>query len=163
MRVVLGLGSNLGDRLGTLRTAVERLRAVATVERVSSVYESAAVGPPQPDYLNAAVLARWDGTPHALLDATEAVEHELGRVRTVRWGPRTIDIDLLWIDRVVIHDERLIVPHAGLRGRAFALCPLLELVPDATDAATGERYVVGPAARLAQVAPPGWERTTKAV
>jgi 2-amino-4-hydroxy-6-hydroxymethyldihydropteridine diphosphokinase len=163
VHVVLGLGSNLGDRLGTLRNAVGRLREVATVERVSSVYESAAVGPPQPDYLNAALLARFEGTAHALLDATQAVERDLGRVRTIRWGPRTIDIDVLWIEGMVVHDERLVVPHPELWARAFALCPLLELVPDATDPVTGERYIIEPEARLAPFAHPGWERTGRAV
>ncbi len=140
MRVVLGLGSNVGDRLATLRAAVERIRLIAHVAAVSRVYESAAVGPPQPAYLNAAVLVDWEATPHELLDATQAVELALGRVRTVRWGPRTLDVDLLWIEGLAVDDARLVVPHPELVRRDFALVPLLDLVPDARDPRSHTRY-----------------------
>jgi 2-amino-4-hydroxy-6-hydroxymethyldihydropteridine diphosphokinase len=152
VRVVLGLGSNLGDRLAMMRAGVERLRAIAAVVQVSQVWQSAPVGPPQPAYLNAAVLVDWTGSAHALLDATQAIEHELGRTRAERWGPRTIDIDLLWIDGLAVNDDRLVVPHPELRARAFALVPLLALVPDATDPATGQGYVLPENHGLAPVA-----------
>jgi 2-amino-4-hydroxy-6-hydroxymethyldihydropteridine diphosphokinase len=141
VQAVLGLGSNLGDRLATLRLAVERLRSVTSVEAVSAVYESPPVGPPQPFYLNAAALVSWPGTAHALLDAALGVERGMGRVRAERWGPRTIDVDVLWIDGVALRDERLVVPHPELLVRSFALGPLLDVVPDAVDPRTGERYV----------------------
>jgi 2-amino-4-hydroxy-6-hydroxymethyldihydropteridine diphosphokinase len=98
-------------------------------------------GPPQPEYLNAAVLLAFDGAPLELLDALLAIEARLGRVRAERWGPRTIDLDLLWIDGVAVEDARLEVPHPRLRERAFALVPLLEVAPEARDPRTGVRYV----------------------
>lgn len=150
MRVVIGLGANLGDRLGTLRAAAARVGRVAPVLARSRVWETEPVGgPPQPAFLNAALLVAWDGEPAALLDALLAIEADLGRVRGVRWGPRAIDLDVLWIEGRVIDEPRLVVPHPRLRERAFALAPLAEVAPDATDPRTGERYVVpvGPGVR----------------
>lgn len=139
-RAAIGLGANLGDRLATLRAATGRLAALGRVDAVSRVYETAPVGPPQPDYLNAAVLLETDRSPQELLEGLLAIERELGRVRAEKWGPRTIDLDLLWVEGVVLNGERLTVPHPHLRARAFALAPMLEVVPDAADPATGERY-----------------------
>lgn len=135
-RIVIGLGSNLGDRIGMLRAAVARLPDV--VAR-SPVYETAPVGPPQPDYLNAAVLVEVAGTPLALFDSMLAIEVELGRVRRERWGPRTIDLDLLFIEGQTVRDPRLVVPHPHLHERAFALVPLLDLLPEARDPLSGAR------------------------
>ncbi len=143
--MVVGLGANLGDRLASLRAAVQELRAVARVDRVSRVYETAPVGgPPQPAFLNAAALLAHDGSPARMLDALLAIEARLGRVRAERWGPRVIDLDLLWIDGVSWQSARLVVPHPRLRERAFALGPLLELVPDAIDPRTGEPFALPP-------------------
>jgi 2-amino-4-hydroxy-6-hydroxymethyldihydropteridine diphosphokinase len=106
----------------------------AGVERVSQVYVTAPVGPvPQPEFFNAAALVTWAGSPHALLDALLAIEASLGRVRDPeqRFGPRTIDLDVLYIEGVTLSDERLTVPHPRLLERAFALVPLLEVLPDA--------------------------------
>lgn len=140
LRAVVGLGSNVGDRRAHLRDAVAALRAVAQVERVSRAYESAPVGgPPQGDFLNAAALVAFDGTPRALLDALLGVEAAMGRVRDVRWGPRTIDLDVLWIDGVEVADEGLVVPHPRLLERAFALVPLADVAPGAIDPRSGER------------------------
>ncbi len=142
-RAVIGFGANLGDRLATMRDALRALGEVARVERTSHVVATAPVGgPQQPDFLNAAALVTFDGEPEALLDALLAIEARLGRVRRERWGPRTIDLDVLWIEGVAFQSDRLVVPHPHLRERAFALGPMLELVPDAVDPATGERYVV---------------------
>jgi 2-amino-4-hydroxy-6-hydroxymethyldihydropteridine diphosphokinase len=138
MRAVIGLGSNVGDRRSNLRAAVEALREVATVLAESSVVETKPVGgPPQPDYLNAAALVSFEGSPRALLQSLLAIEARLGRVRAERWGPRTIDLDLLWIDGVVVSEPDLVVPHPRLTERAFALQPLLEVAPDAIDPRTG--------------------------
>jgi 2-amino-4-hydroxy-6-hydroxymethyldihydropteridine diphosphokinase len=137
-------GGNLGDRLATLRTAAGALREVASVRATSHVYATAAVGPPQPDYLNAVALVDFDGSAEELLDALLAIEQRLGRVRDVKWGPRTIDLDILWIEGTVVDTPRLTVPHPRLHERAFALLPFLELVPDARDPRTGEPYVVPP-------------------
>lgn len=98
----------------------------------SSVYETAPVGPPQPDYLNAAVLCETALEPLALFDVMLEIERGLGRVRAEKWGPRTIDLDLLFIEgRSVDDDPRLVVPHPHLLERAFALLPLLDVLPDA--------------------------------
>jgi 2-amino-4-hydroxy-6-hydroxymethyldihydropteridine diphosphokinase len=142
LRAVVGLGANLGDRLGSLQAAVRGIREVATVERVSRVYASAPVGPAQPDYLNGALLCSYEGTPEALLDALLAIEGRLGRVRGEKWGPRTIDLDVLWIEGRAYQSDRLVVPHPHLRERAFALVPLLEVAPGAIDPSTGRSFDV---------------------
>ena len=148
-RIVVGFGANLGDRLGTMRAALRELAREAEVRGTSRVYESPAFGGmDQPPYLNAAALVRVhaalpDGA-FSLLDVLLAIEARLGRVRRERWGPRTIDLDVLWIEGVRIDAPRLVVPHPHLRERAFAMAPLLDLVPDARDPLTGEAYVVPP-------------------
>jgi len=140
VRAVIGIGSNLGDRAATLREAIERVKAIARVERTSRVYETEPVGPPQPHYLNAAIAIETDLAPRALMDALLAIEHAMGRVRVERWGPRTIDLDVLWIDGVTCDDAGLTVPHARLEERAFALLPLLDVAPDAKHPVTGRAY-----------------------
>jgi 2-amino-4-hydroxy-6-hydroxymethyldihydropteridine diphosphokinase len=143
LRAVVGFGSNLGDRLAMLRAAATELARVARLERMSHVYATAPVGGvPQPEFLNAAALVDYEGTPEQLLDALLAIEAKLGRVRREKWGPRLIDLDLLWAEGVTLDSSRLRLPHPHLRERAFAMIPLLELVPDATDPSTGERYLV---------------------
>jgi 2-amino-4-hydroxy-6-hydroxymethyldihydropteridine diphosphokinase len=137
---VVGLGSNLGDRLGNLRGALVRLGAVAPFSAVSAVYESKAVGPPQPNYLNAAVRLSSSLLPDELLRHCLRIEDELGRRRTIRWGPRTIDLDILWVAGQVLSTPRLQVPHPELSHRPFALVPLLDVAPHATDPVTGARY-----------------------
>jgi 2-amino-4-hydroxy-6-hydroxymethyldihydropteridine diphosphokinase len=131
MRAVIGLGSNLGAREASLRAAVALLRRRVPLRRlrVSYFYETAPVGPPQPAFLNGAVLCETDLDAHALLIALQGIELDLGRVRAEPWGPRSIDLDLLWTDGDPIDDEQLVVPHPRLRERAFALTPLLELLP----------------------------------
>jgi 2-amino-4-hydroxy-6-hydroxymethyldihydropteridine diphosphokinase len=125
----LGLGSNQGDRLSTLQAAVDRLalRGVRTV-RSSRVYATDPVGgPPQPEYLNAVIDVRTDASPQGLLADCLAVEFSLGRTRAVRWGPRTIDIDVLSIEGTTSEDPQLVLPHPRMHRRAFVLAPLLEL------------------------------------
>ncbi|WP_394832730.1 2-amino-4-hydroxy-6-hydroxymethyldihydropteridine diphosphokinase [Pendulispora rubella] len=133
VRVVVGLGSNLGDRLATLRETAGRICAeVAPIVAASWIYETAPVGPPQPHYLNAALLLHWapDDLP-ALLAKLQAIEASLGRVRRERWGARTIDLDILWAEDVVLDLPRLTVPHPRVHERAFAILPLLDVAPDA--------------------------------
>jgi 2-amino-4-hydroxy-6-hydroxymethyldihydropteridine diphosphokinase len=150
VRVVVGLGANLGDRLATLRGAVRALRDAAHVLAVSSVYESSpAGGPPQPDYLNAAVLLEWDLAPETLLHALQGIEAHFGRDRGAgaeRWAARTLDLDVLWIEGVALDTPRLVVPHPRLAERAFAVVPLLEVAPGARDPRTGAAFVVPAAA-----------------
>jgi 2-amino-4-hydroxy-6-hydroxymethyldihydropteridine diphosphokinase len=131
--VFLGLGSNLGDRLTHLQDAVDALNADAriTITDVSSVYETEPLGGPQQGpYLNIAARAATTYTPSGLLRACNTVEASLGRVRDVRWGPRTVDIDvLLYADGRVVSKPDLQVPHPRLAERAFALIPLMEVSP----------------------------------
>lgn len=132
--VVVGLGANLGPRRRTLQSAVTELRALsvpAAPFRISSLFETEPVGPAQPMFLNAAVLLSVALKPLDLLDRLQAIEHRHGRVRDVHWGPRTLDLDVLWIDGVAVDHARLRVPHPELPHRAFALLPLLEVRPDA--------------------------------
>jgi 2-amino-4-hydroxy-6-hydroxymethyldihydropteridine diphosphokinase len=129
----LGLGSNLGDRLGNLQAAVDALGAARGVrpEASSRVWETAPVGgPPQPDYLNAVVRIDTDRAPGELLRACRDVEDGLGRVRTERWGARTIDVDVLLYDDESVDTPELTVPHPRLASRAFVVLPLLELDPE---------------------------------
>lgn len=151
-RVVIGLGSNLGDRAGNLALAVTRLGdepGVAVLARSPIYVTPPAGGPPQGDYLNGAVLVLTTLPARELLTRTLAIEHALGRVRPdpVRWGPRTIDLDILWIEGEVHDEPGLTVPHPRLGERAFALRPLLDVVPEAVDPRTGERYAELPASR----------------
>jgi 2-amino-4-hydroxy-6-hydroxymethyldihydropteridine diphosphokinase len=141
--VVIGLGANVGDRLAYLRAALAELRRVVSVEAVSRVYETPPVGgPPQGDFLNAAVRALFDGEPQALLDALLRIEAKLGRVRAERNGPRVIDLDVLWIEGTTVRTDALEVPHPRLKERAFALVPMLEVAPGAREPETDQEYVV---------------------
>jgi 7,8-dihydro-6-hydroxymethylpterin-pyrophosphokinase len=157
-RVLLGLGSNLGDRRAHLRDAVSSLPGVTAV---SDVYETDPVGGPEQDrYLNVVValdvpIVLAGGSPRApeelasagaptpitpleLLAICQRIESAAGRVRDVRWGPRTLDVDVLWIDGIELDDPDLTVPHPRMFERRFVLAPLAELAPD--------------------VVPDGWER-----
>ncbi|MDP9405370.1 MAG: 2-amino-4-hydroxy-6-hydroxymethyldihydropteridine diphosphokinase [Actinomycetota bacterium] len=128
----LGLGSNVGERLDHLQAAVDRLHADRglRVEAVSSVYETAPVGgPEQEPFFNLGVRVRTRRSPRGLLRACRRVEGAGGRVRDVRWGPRTIDVDVLLYDDQVVDRRDLQVPHPRLTERAFALIPLIEVAP----------------------------------
>jgi 2-amino-4-hydroxy-6-hydroxymethyldihydropteridine diphosphokinase len=128
---VVGLGSNLGARFATIASAVARLDRAhgCRVAARGRVYESEPLGPPQPLYLNSAVGLDSALPPEALLDVLLEIEAALGRVRDVRWGPRIIDLDLLWGPRP-FSSTRLTVPHAGLAERWFALAPLVDVAQD---------------------------------
>jgi 2-amino-4-hydroxy-6-hydroxymethyldihydropteridine diphosphokinase len=132
MRAFLGLGSNLGDRLATLRAAVRGLAAVPGLSMWASsrVYRTDPVGPPQPEYLNAVLAVETTLDPRQLLEALLALERSMGRIRRERWGPRTLDVDLLTYGRSVIDEPGLVVPHPRMHERAFVLVPLLELDRD---------------------------------
>ena len=127
----MGLGANLGDRRATIRAALEAIDALADVEllAVSELRETDPVGVvDQPTFVNGACLVQTTLAPRTLLDALLAVEGQLGRVRDdVRWGPRSIDLDLLLFGSRVIDEPGFTVPHPRLYGRAFVLEPLLDL------------------------------------
>lgn len=132
MEIYLSLGANLGERVKTLRTAIERIKKISGVEllRVSSFYETAAWGVTnQPDFINAAVKIRTALEPLELLDAIQKIENDLGRVRREHWAARTIDIDILLIDDLKINLPRLIVPHPYISERDFVKIPLAEISP----------------------------------
>jgi 2-amino-4-hydroxy-6-hydroxymethyldihydropteridine diphosphokinase len=134
-RAYVGLGANLGDRARTLRLAVERIEAIDGVDvvAVSSVRETEPVGiVDQPRFLNGAVALDTTLPPLALLGSLLEVERGLGRVRGegARWGPRTLDLDLLLYDDLVVEESDLTVPHPRVHERRFALEPLAELDPD---------------------------------
>ena len=135
MRAFVGLGANLGDREATIARAVELLSQAEGVEivAVSSLRETEPWGPvEQPPYLNGAAEVETELPPRALLEVLLGVEQALGRRRSgERWGPRTIDLDLLLFDEVEVDEPGLTVPHPRLHERRFALEPLAELAPDA--------------------------------
>ena len=123
---VLALGSNLGDRLAALQSAVDAFETLA----VSPVYETVAVGgPEQPDYLNAVAVVAWAGSPRALLAACHAAEATRDRVRAQRWGPRTLDVDVVAVGDLELDDPDLVVPHPRAAERAFVLMPWLDVEP----------------------------------
>lgn len=137
---VIGLGSNLGDRRGYLVLAAARIRGFGEIVRTSAIYETDPVGAPQPQFLNAALRLETKLSPAELLRELLGVEQSLGRVRRERWGPRVIDLDILWCRGVSVASEQLVVPHVELRARPFALVPLLDVAPDATDPSDLARY-----------------------
>lgn len=128
-RAFLGLGSNLGDRARYLRDAIDSL---AGVVRVSPVYETEPVGGPggQGAYLNVVVELDTDLTPRQLLGVCHRLEAAAGRVRDVRWGPRTLDVDILWYGGRTIDEPDLQVPHPRMRRRRFVMAPLADIAPD---------------------------------
>ncbi|MBQ6972762.1 MAG: 2-amino-4-hydroxy-6-hydroxymethyldihydropteridine diphosphokinase [Synergistaceae bacterium] len=128
-----GLGSNLGNRLQNLRDAVNRLATFGHVSAKSSVYSTEPWGGvPQPDYLNACVKieATSNFEPHEILKAVKNFERELGRVESVRWGARKIDIDILLAGDVILDTEELAIPHVRIPERLFVLVPLGEIIPE---------------------------------
>lgn len=130
-RAVLSLGSNLGDRLGYLRSAVDAVRPALVA--VSGVYETKAWGvEDQPDFLNALCIVDDPARDHwAWLRAGQAAEQAAGRVRELRWGPRTLDVDIVTVQDVTSDDPELLLPHPGTSDRASVLIPWLEIDPDA--------------------------------
>lgn len=133
--VYLGLGTNMGDRAGYLQAAVNALSKLPETEllRQSSIYQTAAWGKKdQNDFLNMVCQLNTKLTPEALLAATQAIEQALGRVRHEKWGPRTIDIDLLLFGDEPYQSKALTIPHPYMTQRAFVLIPLLEIIPDVT-------------------------------
>ncbi len=135
MKAWLGIGSNIGDMAAMLDRAVASLAAIPGIRVVarSSDYRTPPWGKTdQPWFLNGAVAIETDLDPHALLDACQGIERDLGRIREERWGPRIIDIDVLAYEGAAVEDERLVLPHRYVRERAFVLVPLAEIAPDLT-------------------------------
>ena len=132
-RAYLGLGSNLGDRTAHLQLAIDALAETEGVQvvAVSNVYETAPVGgPEQDDYLNAVVALETDLSARDLLAVAQGIEQLADRVRTVRWGPRTLDVDVLLVGDERVDEPDLQVPHPRLAERGFVLAPLRDVAPD---------------------------------
>ncbi|MDQ6780365.1 MAG: 2-amino-4-hydroxy-6-hydroxymethyldihydropteridine diphosphokinase, partial [Candidatus Eremiobacteraeota bacterium] len=138
-RVAIALGSNTGDRRGNIAAALQRLRALVAVDRVSSVYETAPVGyTDQPDFLNLACVGTTALGPKALRESLAKIERQLGRRLSVPLGPRAIDLDLLLYDDLVMDDPECSIPHHGLTTRGFVLIPLAEIAPALRDPVSGK-------------------------
>jgi 2-amino-4-hydroxy-6-hydroxymethyldihydropteridine diphosphokinase len=133
VRVAFGLGANLGDRVAALQGAVDVLAPLLQDARVSSVYETAPVGGPdgQPDYANAVLVGETSASPQQLLEAAQAAEEAWHRTREVRWGPRTLDVDVLDVGGLRSDDPALTLPHPRAHERAFVLVPWAEADPAA--------------------------------
>ena len=133
MKIYFGLGSNLGDRLRNLRDSVRELATLGQIIKSSNIYETPAWGGViQGDYLNACILIETESeqAPHEILRQIKFFESKLGRVPSVRWGARKIDIDILLIDDLIYNTPDLIVPHVNLHNRLFVLVPLKEILPE---------------------------------
>lgn len=133
VEIGVGLGGNVGDPVAAIDAALAALRdrGVMRIDAVSSLYRTAPWGGVvQPDYANACAVGVTRLPPHALLDAVKRIERDLGRVDTLRWGPRVIDVDLLYYGDWELSDARLTLPHKEILRRAFVLTPLAEIAPD---------------------------------
>jgi 2-amino-4-hydroxy-6-hydroxymethyldihydropteridine diphosphokinase len=136
----IGLGSNLGDSRATLNGAIERLQIHPQIEliAVSSWYQTAPIGPPQPDYLNGCATVKTSLRALDLLTILQAIETDFGRVRREVWGARTLDLDLLLYDNLIVDLPTLQIPHPRMLERAFVLIPLAEIAPDWREPKSGE-------------------------
>jgi 2-amino-4-hydroxy-6-hydroxymethyldihydropteridine diphosphokinase len=130
--VFIGLGSNMDGPHDQLDRALESLSTSADIElvAVSDRYQTPPIGPSQPDYINAVAQLRTSLPPEALLDKLQSIEQQQDRVRTVRWGPRTVDLDILLYDNMLCDTERLTIPHPRMAERAFVLLPLADINRD---------------------------------
>jgi 2-amino-4-hydroxy-6-hydroxymethyldihydropteridine diphosphokinase len=142
VRAYVGLGSNLGDRAAYLLLGLSALSRLPKTRllRLSPVYETDPVGPPQPPYLNMVAELETALSPKGLLAEMLRVEKALGRERRERWGPRTLDLDLLLYGDLVLEEEGLSVPHPRLHERAFVLVPLLDLLPEGRHPLLGQSF-----------------------
>lgn len=140
VEIYLALGSNLGDRMGNLKSAVQHLSQKLTIKKVSSVYETEPVYfKEQPLYLNAALSAATGLDPFELLRFVKSIESDLGRQPGFRNAPRIIDIDILFYGDRIIETPELTVPHPGIAERAFVLVPLAEIAPELVHPVTHEK------------------------
>ncbi len=132
INVFLGLGSNVGDRAASLRAAYDLIhRTIGRVAKYSHVYETEPWGnKEQETFLNQVIMINTTLDPRELLEAITKVERHLGRVKKEKWGPRIIDIDILFYGKRIIRDKGLDIPHPELHKRAFVLVPLLEIAPE---------------------------------
>ena len=135
----IALGGNIGDSYRILAAAIETLAQTPGIklQAQSSWYRTKAVGPPQPDYLNGCAILQAEMSPDLLLETLLAIEQKFGRVRQERWGARSLDLDLLLYDDLIIDTPNLQIPHPRMRERAFVLIPLAEIAPDWVEPVSG--------------------------
>lgn len=126
---VVALGANIGDAAERLVQATDCIAKTSGLQlcAVSSLYRTKAVGPPQPDYINAAILLETDLSPFKLHRILQGIEHTFGRVRVQTWGPRTLDLDIIFYGDIVLQTPQLIIPHPLWQSREFVLQPMREL------------------------------------
>jgi 2-amino-4-hydroxy-6-hydroxymethyldihydropteridine diphosphokinase len=139
-KCAIALGSNLGDSLGILNSAIDKITTSPQIEliAVSSWYCTTPIGPPQPDYLNGCAIVWTSLTAKEFLNTLHAIEAKFGRVREEVWGARTLDLDLLLYDDDIIDTPDLQVPHPRMTERGFVMFPLAEIAPDAIEPKSGE-------------------------
>lgn len=131
--ILLGLGSNIGNKTTNIINAIQLLKATKgiIIDRMSSLYRTTPIGViDQPEFLNAVISIITTLTPHELLEVCLGIEKKMGRVRTRKWGPRNIDIDILFYDDVIMNSAELCLPHPHMHERNFVLVPLLEIAKD---------------------------------
>ncbi|MFN9176246.1 MAG: 2-amino-4-hydroxy-6-hydroxymethyldihydropteridine diphosphokinase [Synechocystis sp.] len=139
-RAVIGLGGNIGSVLATLNGAIAALDQTPgiAVTACSSWYQSHPVGPPQPDFINGCALLEVSLSPQALLQSLLAIEQQYGRIRKERWGPRTLDLDLIFYENHQLNLPNLQIPHPQFHLRPFVLIPLAEIAPNWVDPQNGQ-------------------------
>lgn len=129
-RVGLSIGSNIGDRDGNILKAIDCIERDFNIEMQSSIIETKPYGyPDQPDFLNMALVINTGINPTRLLRMFQSIEEKLGRKKELRWGPRIIDIDILFVGNTVINEKDLVIPHPDMQNRLFVLQPLNEIYP----------------------------------
>jgi len=130
-RVFIAIGSNLGDKISNCRRAIDEIAGFCEIVKVSSLYETEPVGnEDQPNFINSVAEIRTDLSPHELLTHLNRIEEKLGRVRSEKWGPRTIDLDIIFYGDQIIKDDNLIIPHPRAHLRRFVLEPICEIAPE---------------------------------
>jgi 2-amino-4-hydroxy-6-hydroxymethyldihydropteridine diphosphokinase len=130
--VVLSIGANLGDAENMVYQTIHQLSEILKESKASRIYQTSPVGvEDQPDFFNAVIVGEWGGTADELLERTSKLEEAAGRERELRWGARTLDIDIITFGDQVSHDPKLTLPHPRAHERLFVLIPWIELQPDA--------------------------------
>ncbi|PLV58664.1 2-amino-4-hydroxy-6-hydroxymethyldihydropteridine pyrophosphokinase [Thermotoga sp. KOL6] len=131
-RVVIALGSNLGNRKANIETAIEKMKEKGlSIEKISTIVETEPYGyVNQPKFLNAVCLANTSLSPRGLLETLLSIEKEMGRKRTRKWGPRIIDLDIIFYNELVVREKDLVIPHPDAHNRFFVLEPLCEIAPN---------------------------------
>lgn len=139
-KAAIALGSNLGESLTTLENAIQSLVDTLgiTVITYSNWYRTKPVGPPQPDYINGCALLNVELEPHKLLETLLEIEQQFGRVRKEHWGARTLDLDLILYDDLIMETPNLQIPHPRMSERAFVLVPLAEIAPNWIEPVSGK-------------------------